>query len=195
MRHAARMLLGVATALSLLLFTATIFLWLRSATERDYHPGDRFDFEPKPDLAGPLTRISHSLISSRGRLAFGRLRLTELPPKPVPAARAADGPLICGFSDADNLYGQFRAALYDAADPDASAADPNASWLARRGLAAGVRASAAVGSADRYVWLACPHWPIVLVTALLPACAVRSLYRRSRRAARSRKGLCTACGY
>jgi hypothetical protein len=193
-RRLARIPLNALTVLSLLLFVATVVLWVRS-----YWVGEQWIFTPRlvnglPGSNSGSYFFSHRYLhSSRGKFELydGVHRGTSA------QARVGASPGYRRSSDLIPAHARPRGF-------------PNEWNLAFAGfeyysvpqqvVTAPLTTAPTIGSPLRLIakvrYVVVPWWMLALATSVLPLCwAGRLWLRRSRRRRRIRHGLCPSCGY
>jgi hypothetical protein len=193
LKRLARILLNALTVLSLLLFVATVALWVRS-----YRVGEQWIFTPRlvNGLPGSNSRsyfFSYRYLhSSRGKFELydGVHRGTSA------QARVGASPGYRRSSDFLPAHGRQRGA-------------PKEWKLAFAGfeyysvpqqvVTAPPTTAPTIGSPQRLIaklrYVVVPWWMSALATSILPLCWAGCLWLRSRRQRCIRLVLCPACGY
>jgi hypothetical protein len=174
-----RILLNLLTALSLLLFAATIFLWIRG-----YWVSDEVTREA-PSASGRWSWcFAHAgrgrLLLVRHTIAFAGGRLPDAGPYPAPprptwewqtAPPSSQWPTIAAASLQDGERWEFL------------------------GFAHQWRDQKHPYGADRCDWVTLPMWSLAAASGAVGGAGVVGYSRRRRRRTRERRGLCPECGY
>jgi hypothetical protein len=178
-RRLARILLNATTALSLVLFTATVVLWVRSYFAADSYrfPAERV----KADVpGGDLGFVTQLVVrSSRGKVQF--LRHETVPHRAEPtglgSTRTAPPPMSLQRTLPTDRSWQFGGIERFHRLPNRQQV-ANGSYLF-------------LG----FDYLALPWWMLTAVAAIMPAVWLLRLPERLRHLRRLRNRLCTKCGY
>ena len=180
-RRLFRILLNALTALSLLLFVATVVLWVRSADTID-----EFEYHRYVRAGAAVHRLTWSITSING--GIGITRVTGSAP-----AGDLDTPIgmWCEHRQEDSQPQAYPSGGIILVDGTSRAG------LRWRGFIIGQTPYYTTGGKwqFRLRFVTVPAWFAVLTTAALPT--VRFLrWRRNRRAlSHGRRGLCPSCGY
>jgi hypothetical protein len=177
-RRLARILLNSLTLVSLLLFTATVVLWVRNHRVADVVEWSRWRLDGETER-----QTGVSLASAAGGMAvsaFGsRLRVGD------PAERARIARELAGHRSW--AWKTWPRPLYPVGSD-------NPSGLNRLGFYGWSRSQSGPWGWRRDVVIAVPNWAMLVTSAGLPAFWC---YRRGRamRLRRRRAGMCPSCGY
>jgi hypothetical protein len=175
-------ILNGLTATSLVLCLATLWLWDRSYESRDFF--GRWKLRGEPPL---LWETYSGVVSDGGHLTVGTQAHFDIKSlwrlrRPVPPferwGRVSD--LSC--LDGERAFQPLS---------------PIVTWKAFgiRALDDGFLKSRPDAWRRRVRLLRVPHWYVVGLTAILPACALGPVFRRYRSWRRRRAGFCPSCGY
>jgi hypothetical protein len=179
MHRLARTLFTLCSAVSLLLFVASLVLWVRSYGRQDILRVARSGAvigQPPPDSAvAPFA--SRVLMSKPGRLEAAAFHVNvpdaTATPGGTPAAVAWEpwGPDFYITPVAPAVPGRPRTETW---------------WF---------NASAVEVGENAYAYVTIPYWSLLASSGLLPALWLRRRRREWRSAARALAGSCTSCGY
>jgi hypothetical protein len=167
--------LNALAVLSVLLFAATVWFWVRSRDESD-------------ELALERT-TQYSVISFERTIRFRHYWETAQPVVEVIGLAPRTPPRVVPYSDHTVIRLQFDANPY-------CVESQRWSFL---GIWCGHEEPCVIHSTGSYQYqrpgttLAVPHWMLALLAALLPARQAAQLFGRRR--TRSQAGLCHRCGY